>query len=428
MAMESGVDLAEVERAMKVREVLYRAMSGEIRWSRAAEVLGMTGRSVLRWRRRLEREGEKGLVDRRRIRPSAKRAPIGEVERVLRLYRERYAGFNARHFHGIAAREHGVGLSYTFVKEALQAAGLVRKRKARGRHRKRRERRESFGEMLHLDGSPHAWLALRPGEKQTLIAVLDDATSRVLYARLEKAEGTVEVMRALRTVFGEHGLPQSLYTDRASWAFVTPKAGGKVDRKALTQVGRALARLGVEHIPAYSPQARGRSERLNRTFQDRLVGELRVAGIAEVESANRYLREVFVPRHNAEFGKEPANPASAFVVASARDLDEALCIAETRTVGRDNTVVVGGVRLQIEKQPGRRTCAGLTVVVRRDLNGHVEVRWGKRVLGRYDTDGRPNGATAVRSAPPQAGHVGALAPRRTGPRPTEATGQITCQT
>jgi transposase len=428
MAMESGVDLAEVERAMKVREVLYRAMSGEIRWSRAAEILGVSGRSVLRWRRRLEREGEKGLVDRRRVRPSARRAPIGEVERVLRLYRERYLGFNARHFHGIAVREHGVTLSYTFVKQALQAAGLVRKRKARGRHRRRRERRECFGELLHLDGSPHAWLALRPGEKQTLIAVLDDATSRVLYARLERSEGTVEVMRALRSVFAEHGLPQSLYTDRASWAFVTPKAGGKVDKRSLTQVGRALARLGVEHIPAYSPQARGRSERLNRTFQDRLVGELRVAGIADVESANRYLRAVFVPRHNGEFSRPAASAARAFVAASAKDVDEALVVEETRVVGRDNTVTMGGTCLQIEKQPGRKTCAGLTVVVRRDLEGRFETRWGKRVLGRYEADGRPIRATAVRSAPSRAGHGRALATGRTGPRRTEATGQITCQT
>jgi len=217
-------------------------------------------------------------VDKRLQRPSVHAAPPGEVERVLRLYRERYGGFNVRHFYEIVCREHGVTVSYSFVKQALQRAGLVKKHRARGRHRRRREPRACCGEMLHLDGSPHAWLALVPDLRATLIAV-DDATKQVLYAQLVEAESTSSVMTALWAVFTTWGLPMALYSDRASWALYTPTAKGPVDKTRLTQVGRALAHLGVEHIPAYSPQARGRSERLNRTVQDRLVNELRVAGV-----------------------------------------------------------------------------------------------------------------------------------------------------
>jgi transposase len=267
------------ERAMTVQEVLLKAISGELHWFRAADILGWSPRTLRRWRERYEAHGYAGLVDKRLQRPSIHAAPPGEVERVLRLYRERYGGFNVRHFHEIAGRDHGVTLSYSFVKQALQQAGLVKKHRARGRHRRRREPRACFGELVHIDGSRHAWLALVPDARATLIAVLDDATKQVLYAQLEVAESTQTVMQALRTVFLAWGLPLALYTDRASRAFVTRKAQGPVDKTRVTQVGRALARLGVEHILAYSPQARGRSERVNRTLQDRLVNELRVAGV-----------------------------------------------------------------------------------------------------------------------------------------------------
>lgn len=189
-----------------------------------------------------------------------------------------------------------MGLSYSFVNQALQAAGLVKKHRARGRHYRRREPRACFGELVHLDGSTHRWLALVPDERCTLLATLDDATKQVLHAALYPSESTHAVMTTLAEVFRTHGLPMALYTDRAHWAFHTPKAKGPVDKARVTQVGRALARLGIEHIPAYSPQARGRSERLNRTFQDRLVNELRVAGIATLVTANRYLAADFVPQ------------------------------------------------------------------------------------------------------------------------------------
>jgi transposase len=377
------------ERAVTRRQVILEAMAGKITWGAAAEILQMSLRSVRRLKWGYKKWGFDALYDRRRRVPSPKRAPVEEVERVLRLYREKYQGFNVRHFHDFAVRDHAVSFSYSFVKKALQEAGLVRKHRARGRHRKRREPKPCRGEMLHLDGSPHEWLALCPGERQTLIASVDDATSEVLYAQLEPAESTETVMKALKELFETHGLPMSLYTDRASWAAFTPKAGEKVDKSKLTQVGRALKRLGIEHIVAYSPQARGRSERLNRTFQDRLVNELRAAGIGEREAANRYIRERFLPDYNTRFARRPADPDTAFVpLGVSTDLNQILCEEDHRTVGQDNTVVFENVPLQIAKQPGRRTCAGLHVTVRRHLDGTHSVWRGSQLLGRFDSRGK----------------------------------------
>ena len=378
------------ERAMRVHEVILRGLSGELTWLQVADILGRSPRSIRRLRWRFEHRGYEGLYDGRRVKPSPRRAPVAEVERILRLYRERYRGFNGRHFYQIARREHAVGLSYTFVKRLLQHAGLLPRHRPRGRHRRRREPRPCFGELLHLDGSRHTWLALVPEVRPTLLAVVDDATKRLLYAQLVPGgESVVAVMTALRAVLEGHGLPMALYTDRASWAVYTPTSGTEPDRRRLTQVGRALQRLGIEHILGYSPQARGRSERVNRTLQDRLVNELRVAGIRTLGAANRYLRERFVPAFNAEFGRPPADPSPAFVPLGGANLDEILCHEELRTVALDNTVRLAGVRLQLAKQRGRRTCAGLQVIIRRYLNGTHAIWWGTRCLGRYSPTGQP---------------------------------------
>lgn len=379
-----------VERAMKVQEVILRALDGKLTWPQAADILGRSPRSIRRLRWKLEHEGYDGLFDRRRQLPSPKRAPVAELQRVLALYRERYQGFNVRHFHQLARREHGVRFCYAFVKKLLQTAGLVAKQQPRGRHRRRREPRPCFGELLHLDGSRHQWLALVPEQWLTMIVIVDDATKRVLYGHLQEGgESVVAIMTALRTVIERDGLPIALYTDRAHWAVHTPTAGGGSDRRRPTQVGRALARLGIEHILGYSPQARGRSERANRTLQGRLVNELRLAGIRTVALANRYIRERFLPEFNAEFARPPADPASAFVPLGRVDLDSILCLEEERTVGRDNVVTAERVPLQVAKQPGRRTCAGLRVLVRRHLNGDHSIWSGTRCLGRYDRTGRP---------------------------------------
>jgi len=358
-----------VERAMKVQEVILRALSGQLTWLQAADVLGRSPRSIRRLRWRYEHYGYDGLVDRRRQTPSPKRAPVAEVERMLHLYRAHYQGFNVRHFLRKARRDHGIPFCYAFVKQALQGAGLVPKHRARGRHRRRREPRPCFGELLHLDGSRHRWLALVPDAYHTALVIVDDATKHVLYAQLvEGGESVAAIMTALQAVLETHGIPGALYTDRASWAVTTPTSGTDPDRTKLTQVGRALARLGVEHIVGFSPQARGRSERANGTLQGRLVNELRVAGIRTLPAANRYLREHFIPAYNATFGRPPADPHSAFVPILRHDLTQILCHEEERVVARDNTVTLERVVLQLDKQRGRRTCARPEQA---DRKGHV---------------------------------------------------------
>ena len=428
-----GYPESEWERVMRVQEVMMRALSGEIHWFQAAAILGVDVRTMRRWRGEFEHRGCHALFDRRRQMPSPRRAPPAEVERVLRLYRERYRGFNVRHFYEIASRAHEVRLSYSWVKDAWQLAGLVPKHRARGRHRRRREPRACFGELLHIDGSPHAWFAGAPEPRPTLITVPDDATSRLLYAQCWETETTVAIMTALWEVVTTYGLPMALYSDRASWAFHTPTAKGPVDQTHLTQVGRALAQLGVEHIPAYSAQARGRSERLNRTLQDRVVNELRVAGIQTLPAANAYLREVYLPQHNATFSHPPRDPEAAWVALGDVDLDQILCHQETRTVGQDNTVVLDRVVLQIAKQPGRRTCAGLEVVVRRHLDGRHSIWRGPQRLGLFNAHGQPvDAATAVHGREPRPRTSRLDRPQ--SPRPAHSahrrqfseSGQITC--
>ena len=423
------------ERAMKVKEVILAVLNKQYSWLQGAEILGISPRGLRRLRERLERFGYEGLIDKRRGKPSPRRTPVAEVERILELYRERYRGFNGRHFHQTVRREHGVKLSYSFVKQILQGAGLMRKGRSRGRHRRKRERKACFGEMLHIDGSVHEWLALVPGAKQSLIQVIDDGTSRLLYAQLWASESCQSVMTALRDVMARWGIPISLYSDRASWAFETPKAGGKVDKAHLTQVGEALARLGVEHIPSYSPQARGRSERMNRTLQGRLVNELRVAAIRTVEEANRYLNERYIPTHNEAFSHQARDPESAFVELRNVDLEEIFFVEDVRTVGKDNTVTFEGRCLQIAAQAGRRSCAGLHVQVRRHLDGSYSIRRGSQLFGRYDAEGQ--GVEAVRpkktlqdppGATPSSRHEPQYPPesksKRFGARPVEAAGPV----
>src|SRR5437867_4420276 len=342
-----------VERAMTIQEVILRAIAGQLTWLQAADILGRSPRSIRRLRWTLEHEGYEGLFDRRQQTPSPKRAPVAEVQRVLALYRDRYQGFNVRHFHQLACREHGVGFCHAFVKKALQMAGLVPTHQPRGRHRRRREPRPCYGELLHLDGSRHRWLALTPDRWSTLLAGVDDATKQLLYAELhDGGESVAAIMTALRTVLERDGLPLALYTDRAHWAVHPPTSGSAPDRRHPPQVGRALARLGIEHILGYSPQARGRSERVNRTLQDRLVNELRVAGITTVAAANRYLRDQFLPAFNTELGRTPAEATPAFVPLGRVDLDQILCVEADRVVGRDNVVTADGVPLQVASSPG----------------------------------------------------------------------------
>lgn len=394
----TGYPMAAVERAMKVQDVILRAMSGQYHWFQAAEILGVSCRTMRRWRERYERLGYDGLYDHRKKRPSPRKVPLALAERVLRLYRETYPDFNVRHFHEQLAQQHGIPLSYSWVKAALQGAGLVAPRRRRGPHRQRRPRRPLPGMLLHLDGSLHPWVPLAGPEPQTLLCVLDDATSEVYDARLVAAESTASVMAALRAVVERNGLFCSLYTDRASHFFYTPKAGGRPDPNRPTQVARALEQLGIELIPAGSPQARGRGERLFGTWQGRLPQELRLRGIRTLPEANRYLQEVFLPFHNRRFTVPPEQKGIAFLRCRKRseELDQIFSIHHDRVVGNDNTVRVKGLRLQIEPSPWRFHFVRCRVRVYEHLEGTFSVGYGPRTIGRYDAAGKPMPAGKTR--------------------------------
>ena len=365
--------------------LLHRWESAELNQEEAAELLGVDVRTFRRWTRRYEEEGEAGLVDRRLGKASGKRVPTDRAEEVERLYRERYQGFTVKHFHEHLVKDHGFGWGYTWLKLHLQWKGLAPKAPRKGAHRRKRERRPLPGMMLHQDGSRHAWLEGQPA--LDLIVTLDDATGAIYSAFLVEEEGTDSTFKALKEVFSEHGLPMSLCTDRGTHYFFTPEAGGEVDRNCPTQVGRALKQLGVEHIGAYSPQARGRSERMFGTLQDRLVNELRVAGITTAEAANAFLREVYLPEHNARFAVEPTGEGSAFTAIPGVDLDEILCVHEERQVGNDNCVSFRTLKLQIPESPMRSHFVKARVKVHLYPDGNHAIFHGPRCIGRYDAKG-----------------------------------------
>jgi transposase len=397
------------------RSVLDRHEAGELSQIEAGELLGVSERTFRRWCRRYEEEGEAGLLDRRLGRPSPKRVPADDEQEIERLYRTRYRGFTARHFHEHLVRDHLYRWSYTWTKLLLQSKGLLERAPRRGAHRRKRARRPLPGMMLHQDGSRHEWLAGR--EAMDLIVTMDDATNQIYSAFLVEEEGTASSFRALMEVFGAQGLPLALYTDRGSHYFHTPEAGGKVDRDNPTQVGRALAHLGVEHIAAYSPEARGRSERMFATLQDRLVKELALASIGTVEAANRFIRDVYLPAHNARFAVQAEQPGSAFVAIPGVDLQEVLCVQEERTVGNDNTVVFHRLRLQIPPGPLRPHFVKARVKVRQYPDGTCAIFHGPRCIGRYDTAGALSGAFAPPAETPEpalpAGSRRAEGPSRT---------------
>ena len=372
-------------RMIKFSSILSRYEAAEFSQAEAAELLGIGERTFRRWRQRFEDEGEAGLLDRRLGKASGKRVPSDRSDEVEALYRTRYAGFTAKHFHEHLVKEHNFSWGYTWTKTFLYSKGLLEKAKRRGAHRRKRERRPLPGMMLHQDGSMHVWLAGQPA--LDLIVTLDDATSAIYSAFLIEEEGTASTFRALTEVFGSHGLPMSLYTDRGAHYFYTPTAGGEVDRSRPTQVGRALERLGVEHIAAYSPQARGRSERVFHTLQDRLVKELALKEIDAVEAANLFLRDVYIPEYNARFAVAAAQEGTAFVAIPGVDLAEILCVQEERQVGNDNCVSFNRLKLQIPESPLRAHFVKTRVKVRQYPDGTHAIFYGPRCLGRYDKKG-----------------------------------------
>jgi transposase len=378
---------AAVERAMKVQEVILRAAAKKITWIQAAEILGVTPRHMRRWKEKYEQFGFHALFDGRRGKTSPRRMPSAVLEEVLRLYRERYFDLNVKHFHEKLTDEHGFSVSYTWTKGVLQGAGLVRRVPRRGTHRKRRQRRPLPGMLLHIDASQHQWFM--DERWHDLIVILDDATSRIYYAQLVEQESARTVLRALRQVVEGQGLFCSLYSDRASHFWLTPKAGEPVDRQALTQVGRAMRELNIQMIPAYSPQARGRSERSFRTWQGRLPQELRLAGITTLEEANRFLRERYVAEFNGRFSRAASQEGTAFVACRRTDLDRVFCLQHERVVARDNTVQFARLTLQIERQRWRATLAGCRVTVYEHLDGTLSLGYGAHEVGRYSSEGVP---------------------------------------
>ena len=377
-----------VERAMKLQDVMLRAMAKRITWYQGAEILGISCRQMQRWKTRFEHEGYEGLFDRRRGIPSPKRVPLETVETVLRLYQEQYFDFNVQHFHEKLRAEHQIELSYTWVKQALQGAGLVKPRRKRGKHRKRRPRRPLPGMLLHIDASQHQWFC--DHRWYDLLVIMDDATSEIYYAQLVEQESTPTVLASLRKVIEEQGVFCALYSDRASHFFLTPKVGEPVDHARLTQVGRALRQLGIQMIPAYSPQARGRSERGFGTWQGRLPQELRLRKITTAEAANQFLRAEYIREFNCKFNVKAGERGTAFVPVRRQDLDLVFSLQHERVVARDNTVSFANRSWQLERSKLRGTLAGCRVIVHEHLDQKISITFGPHLVGRYTADGQPS--------------------------------------
>ena len=351
----------------------------------AARLLGVCARTFRRYIDRYEENGLDGLLDKRLTQVSHRRAPVDEVVRLVDRYRLRHDGWNVKHYYAWYRRDGGTR-SYSWVKNTLQGAGVVKKAAKRGAHRKRREPSPWPGMLLHQDGSPHEWV---PGQHWDLIVTMDDATNEHYSMFFCDEEGTQSSFQGVREVIEAHGLFCSLYTDRGSHYWTTPEVGGKVDKVNLTQFGRAMKQLGIEMIPAYSPEARGRSERAFGTHQERLPKELALAGITDMAAANAYLRDVYLPAFNAEFAHPSREAGSAFVPCPASvNLDDILCEQAARTVGKDNCVRLDGRVFQLPGDRHRYHYIKAKVKVCRHTDGTVSVFHGPRRLARYDSQGQ----------------------------------------
>jgi hypothetical protein len=370
---------------MRFKEAYEGWHAGELTQIEAARLLGMCDRSFRRYLARYEEFDMDGLIDKRIEQVSQRRAPVDEVMKLVALYSTQYEGWNVRHFHSWYRREHQGSRSYTWVKNGLQAAGVVAKVPQRGAHRKRRERAPMAGMLIHQDGSTHEWVA---GSVWDLIVTMDDATGEHYSMFFVEQEGTVSSFRGVRETIEHHGLFASLYTDRGSHYWLTPEAGGKVDKTQPTQFGRAMVQLGIRMIAAYSPEARGRSERAFGTHQARLPKELAKAGITDMAAANRYLNQRYRRAHNREFAVRAAEPSSAFVPFIGGNLGDVLCERFERTVGNDNCVRFDARSLQIPADRHRAHYVKAKVNVHRYGDGTLAIFHGPRCLARYSEAGQ----------------------------------------
>lgn len=369
---------------MRFEEVYYGWNESRLTQGEAARILGVCDRTFRRQIDRYEQGGMEGLSDKRLTQASFRRAPVDEVLEVSERYRRSYRGWNVKHFYRWY-QDDGGKRSYTWVKNTLQSRGLVSKKPKRGTHRKRRDRSPLAGMMLHQDGSSHEWV---PGKKWDLIVTMDDATSEHYSMFFIDEEGTVSSFQGVRDVIVQKGLFSSLYTDRGSHYWFTPKEGGKVSKTQLTQFGRAMKHLGIQMIAAYSPEARGRSERAFQTHQDRLVKELAFHGITDMDAANRYLIQVYLPAFNAEFMQPALEEGAAFIPWGGENLDDILCEQDERTVSADNCVSFEGMKLQIPANQYRCHYVRVKVLVHRYLDGSLAIFHGPRKLADYNPKGK----------------------------------------
>ena len=372
-------ELLQEIRKMRFEEAYGVWTEGRLSQEEAALILGVTSRTFRRYINRYEEQGEEGLLDRRLTQASFRRAPVDEVTAMTEKYMSRHRGWNVKHFYNWYQRDGG-RRSYTWVKNTLQSRGLVPKAAKKGAHRKRRERAPLPGMMLHQDGSNHEWV---PGKKWDIIVTMDDATSEHYSMFFVPEEGTASSFQGVREVILQHGLFCSLYTDRGSHYWYTPEVGGRVSKTQLTQFGRAMSHLGIEMIPAYSPEARGRSERAFRTHQDRLPKELAAHGITEMDDANRYLDQVYRQEFNREFMQPAPEEGSAFVPWTGEHLDDILCEKYERTVTSDNCVNFEGYALQIPADKYRCNYVKVKVHVHRYMDGSLAVFHGPKKLADY---------------------------------------------
>ena len=378
-------ELLQEVRKMRFEEAYEGWERGRLTQEEAALLLGVCDRTFRRYLVRYEEKGMEGLIDQRLGQVSHRCAPVDEVMALADLYSHRYRGFSVKHFYSWYRRAHGGMRSYTWVKNRLQEQELVSKAPRKGAHRKRRPRAPYVGMMLHQDGCRHEWVQ---GKFWDLIVTMDDATGEHYSMFFVEEEGTQSSFRGIKEVIDSHGLFASLYTDRGAHYWHTPEAGGKVNKELPTQFGRAMRQLGIEMIPAYSPEARGRSERAFKTHQDRLVKELAVAAITDMKKANKYIAHVYMPAHNAEFAVPAEEANSMFVPWAGNQLEDILCEHYERTVGNDNCVKFNALVLQIPPDRYRYHYVRVKVKVYRYLNGQLAIFHGPRKLATYNIQGK----------------------------------------
>jgi transposase len=425
--------VAREAKAMTRKEVIVRAIEGKLSWIQAAEILGMSARHMRRLKQSYERDGYGGIFDGRGGKPRRRRIALKTIEEVCRLKREVYPDFSVRHFYERATEKHKLKLSYTWTRLVLQTAGLVEKAPARGKYRRRRERRPMTGMLVHLDASTHRWIESLP--MADLVVALDDADGRILYARFEAEEGTASTMRALEHLVRRHGRFCALYTDRGSHFCHTPVAGAAPSTEHNGQVSRALRALGIQQILARSPEARGRSERAFGTVQGRLPQELRLAGVTSYEEANRYLEQTFVPDFNARFTVKPAQSGTAFVALRGVDLELLFSAQHDRVVRNDSTIVFSNLILQLPETKDRAHYVRCLVVVHEFTDATLGITFQGHLIARYNRTGdliqgpaprRVSRTQTRHRAPHPTAALGPVGPRR--PLPSNRDGLTTANT